>query len=192
MEQAIEQLYQPLFNYVKKRVNNAADAEDLTQEVFYKFSKANNDEVSSMKSWLYTIAKNTITDYYRKKKIMSLPGDIEEIPHRHEEEEPTVVEELSKCIVEFILQLPEDYRTMMIMSELEEVPQKEIATKLNMNYVTVRSKIQRGRKKLKGLLSSCCVIEQGGKGSILRYAKRPDDKDATGCCPQTDYRKRPS
>lgn len=182
MEQQVELLYKPLFNFVKKRVKNAADAEDLTQEVFYKLSKSNNKDVSSIKAWVYTIAKNTITDFYRKKKLLSLPGDVEKIPLLPEEEESGVVLELSNCIVDFIFQLPEDYRSIMVLSELEQVPQKEIAEQLNMNYVTVRSKVQRGRRKVKSLLSECCSVKQGGKGSILAYKKKDDNQANGECC----------
>ena len=78
MGQQIAELYQQLSLYIKKRVNNQADAEDLTQEVFYKLSKSDRDHVKSIKSWVYTIAKNTITDYYRKKKVIT--SEVENIP----------------------------------------------------------------------------------------------------------------
>lgn len=180
MERQIEQLYEPLFLYVKKRINSHEDAEDLTQEVFYKLSKAENSTVASIKSWVYTIAKNTITDYYRKKRIPIT--EFNEMPYYHEYDEESAATELSKCVTRFLNELPEEYRSIMILSELEEIPQKEIAAQLNMNYVTVRSKIQRGRKKLKALFAKCCDITQGGKGSILEFGpKKKVDKDR-GCC----------
>lgn len=163
----IDQLYQPLFLFVKKRINNLEDAEDLTQEVFYKLARSNNNEVDNLKSWVYTIAKNTITDYYRKKKIPSTEMESFDLPETPTEK--NVAAQLSTCVGHFVKQLPEDYRHIMTLSELENVPQKEIAEQLDMNYVTVRSKIQRGRKKLKKLFSDCCVVIQGGKGSILGY-----------------------
>ncbi len=163
----IEQLYNPLFLYVKKRINNKEDAEDLTQEVFYKLSKSNKEGVDNIKSWVYTIAKNTITDYYRKSKILA--EDINEAPVFEEENDSHAVEELSGCVNSYVDVLPEEYRSIMRLSELENTPQKEIAERLNMNYVTVRSKIQRGRKKLRQMFSDCCQITQGGQGSIMDY-----------------------
>jgi RNA polymerase sigma-70 factor, ECF subfamily len=79
---------------------------------------------------------------------------------------------LSNCIAPFLYQLPEDYRDIMILSEIDDVSQKEIAARLNLNYVTVRSKIQRGRLKLKELISDCCTMIQGGKGGIVDYEKK--------------------
>lgn len=169
METQIQELYKPLFLYVRKRINIQEDAEDLTQEVFYKLSKSNSDKIDNVKSWVYTIAKNTITDYYRKKKIHT--EEIGEYPEDETYNDNNVVEELSCCIEKYVEQLPKDYSSVMMLSELEEVSQKEIAEQLGMNYTTVRSKIQRGRKKLKDIFTQCCTVKQGMKGSILSYER---------------------
>jgi len=180
MQTQIEQLYNPLLLYVKNRINNKEDAEDITQEVFYKLSKSSNDGVDNLKSWVYTIAKNTITDYYRKNKVHMM--DVENNPVFEEEETDGAAKELSNCITSYVDVLPEEYRAIMTLSELENVPQKEIAEKLDMNYATVRSKIQRGRKKLKDMFSDCCTIVQGGKGSILEYVSKDGlDEDCSSC-----------
>ena len=172
MEKQIEQLYKPLFLYIKKRINNQIDAEDLTQEVFYKLSNSKNENIKNIKSWVYTIAKNSIIDHYRKKK--QLTQEIGNIEFQEELSEKDAINELSNCIAPFLNQLPEDYRDIMKLSELDDVPQKEIAERLNINYVTVRSKIQRGRLKLKDLISNCCTVIQGGKGGIVDYKRNRD------------------
>ena len=169
MEKQIEKLYKPLYHYIKKRINNSLDAEDLTQEVFLKLSKSDIKKVDNIKNWVYTIAKNSVIDYYRKKKIIS--EDIDNIVFLEEETDDSSINELSNCIKPFIEQLPEDYRNIIFLSEIEEISQKEIAKKLNINYTTVRSKVQRGRKKLKILFTDCCTVIQGGKGSILDYKR---------------------
>ncbi|HNP18945.1 MAG TPA: sigma-70 family RNA polymerase sigma factor [Fulvivirga sp.] len=169
MEKQIEQLYNPIFRYIKKRIHNQLDAEDLTQEVFYRLSKSNNEHVNNIKSWVYTIAKNSIVDHYRKNKLLTQEISNEEFQEELSEKE--AINELSNCIIPFLNQLPAEYRDIMKLSELDEVSQKEIAERLNLNYVTVRSKIQRGRMKLKALISDCCTVIQGGKGGIIDYKK---------------------
>jgi len=166
MNNEIAQLYQPLFLYVKKRINNVEDAEDITQEVFLKLSKSSNGKIKKIKNWVYAIAKNTITDFYRKKKILTNEVEDENIVGYFEEENNQGIE-LSNCIQFYINKLPNEYRELMILSEIKEIPQKEIADRMNMNYTTLRSKIQRGRKKLKKLFTDCCTVIQGGKGSII-------------------------
>jgi len=173
MQNQVAQLYSPLLGYVRNRVRNQEDAEDLTQDVFFKLAKSNNKDIDNLKSWVYTIAKNTITDYYRKRQLET--NSIEEDVYFENDSKEDAGQELSKCVGAFVNQLPEEYKEIMILSELKDIPQKEIAEKLNMNYVTVRSKIQRGRKKLKELLEGCCTILQGGKGSIMDFESK------TGC-----------
>ncbi len=81
----------------------------------------------------------------------------------------------------FINELPEEYHHLMNLSELENMSQKEIAQQFDMNYTTVRSKIQRGRKKLKDVFTDCCVILQGGRGSILGYQSKSTCKTNGDC-----------
>lgn len=172
MEKQIENLYQPLFLYVKKRINSLEDAEDLTQEVFYKLAKSDMSQVNNLKHWVYSIAQNTITDFYRKKKILS--NSIEDHQVFEEENNDEATQELSLCVEEFIKELPKDYQKIMTMAGIENKSQKEIAETLDMNYVTVRSKIQRGRRKLRDLFTNCCTVLQGGKGSIIEYERKTD------------------
>lgn len=167
MEHNIVELYRPLLLFVKGRVSNRHDAEDLTQEIFLKLAKSDTDSIQNVKSWIYAIARNTITDYYRKKKV---PLDsIDSFDLVTEEATGSVVEELSCCMQRYVDQLPDDYRTIIKLSELENMSQKKIAEELEMNYTTVRSKVQRGRKKLKEIFGECCIFKQGGRGSILEY-----------------------
>lgn len=179
MQNQVVQLYNPLLGYVKKRVRNQEDAEDLTQDVFLKLSKSNSNGVDNLKSWVYTIAKNTITDYYRKKQLQTNTIEDDTVFDNDTDNDAGIA--LGKCVYSFVNQLPEEYRELMILSEIKEIPQKEIAEQLNINYVTVRSKIQRGRKKLKELFEGCCTILQGGKGSILDFESKTGSNKKSSC-----------
>ncbi len=179
MEAQVGELYKPLFHYVRKRIRHQEDAEDLTQEIFLKLAKSNLEKVDNIKNWVYTIAKNTITDYYRKKRIVT--EELENHTIEEEYNDHNVVEELSTCLNFYVEALPESYRGVMKLSEIESKSQKEIAASLNMNYVTIRSKVQRGRKKLKELFSKCCTISQGGKGSIMEYEQNEGCLGSDNC-----------
>jgi len=171
MNNEIAQLYQPLFLYIKKRINNIEDAEDITQEVFFKLANSSNVKFNNVKNLVYTIAKNTIIDFYRKKKILMTDIDDENIGEEYLNKNDDSFE-LSNCIRFYIDKLPKEYKEIMILSEIKEIPQKEIAESFNMNYTTVRSKVQRGRKKLKKLFTDCCSVLQGGQGSIIEIEKK--------------------
>ena len=175
MKKEIEPHYRPLYYFVKKRVNNAQDAEDLTQEIFLKFSRSWDDKVhTNIKAWLYTIARNSITDYYRTRKIN--PSELHDRAMEEVGDKDRAIEELSGCIRHFIGELPAPYGQLLQLSAMDNLTQKEIAKRLDMNYATVRSKVQRGRKKLKGLIMACCEVEQKGRGNISAYTKK-------GSCP---------
>ncbi|MEE9439521.1 MAG: sigma-70 family RNA polymerase sigma factor [Saprospiraceae bacterium] len=163
----IDHFYKPILFFIKRRINNSLDAEDLTQEVFYKIAKSKEDDIRNVKSWIYSIAKHAIIDYYRMQK-----KDINEVVEFTDEEiENESILELSQCIVPFIARLPDKYKKVITLSEIEGMSQKQIAKLLDINYITVRSIVQRGRTKLKMLISECCNIKQGGKGSILEFNK---------------------
>lgn len=168
--------YQSILSFISSKVQNDEDAEDLTQEVFIKLlrSREKGISINNLQNWLFSIAKNSVIDYYRKKKII-LETINEDNNHdlKYEYDELILTEgqqlRLKVYLKTVIQELPENYRVLIEMSELQGLSQKEIAEELGMNYTTVRSKIQRGRQKIKKAISNCCEIIQGGKGSIIGY-----------------------
>jgi len=69
MEKKVEQLSKALFFYVKKRVHNQEDAKDLTQKIFCRLANSDSLEMSTTKSWIYTVIKDTISDYKNQKSL---------------------------------------------------------------------------------------------------------------------------
>ena len=56
-----------LLSFIRPKVNNSEDAEDILQEVWYQFSNLTNiSEIVNVSAWLYTVSRNKITDSYRK------------------------------------------------------------------------------------------------------------------------------
>src|SRR6478735_11262479 len=64
----IKALSKRLFGFIKQRVASTEDAEDILQEVFYQFA-GNTEPIEQASSWLYRVARNKITDSYRKQKL---------------------------------------------------------------------------------------------------------------------------
>lgn len=64
----IKNISRQLFSFIKQRVNSNEDAEDILQDVFYRFA-GNTEPIEQASNWLYTVAKNRITDNYRKQKL---------------------------------------------------------------------------------------------------------------------------
>ena len=62
-----------LLGFIRKRVNNEADAEDILQDVFYQLL-GNKEPIDQITAWLFTVARNKITDRKRKKQPLPLEG----------------------------------------------------------------------------------------------------------------------
>lgn len=139
-----------LFDFIRGRVNTDEDAEDILQEVWYQASNiVDVDAINSMSGWLYRVAKNKLTDNYRKKRSDSISvgyeeenslfsgllASIDDSPENKQFKE-LFWEELMTALDE----LPEKQREVFIKNELEEMTLKEIADASGENLKTIISR----------------------------------------------------
>lgn len=166
-----------LRGYVAKRVPDHAAVDDILQEVFLKAHESLHTVKSqgSLAAWLYRIAANVIADHYRGQRPVEEVSEELAAP----EPEPDYIGELASCLQPLIANLPETYRTPLVLSEIEGLTQKEVAERLGLSLSGAKSRVQRGRDKLRQRLFECCDIETG-RGGILGYEVR--DKKSGGSC----------
>lgn len=171
-----DEFSKPLKCFIKKRIPQEQDSEDVLQEVFIKIYN-NIDKLTDNKkiySWIYTITRNTIIDYYRKKnnsRTIELLEDIE----KEENEEFTITNEIVLCLKGMIDSLPEIYKQAIFLTEFENITQKELATKMSISLSCAKSRVQRGRKMLEEMLLSCCNFEFDRLGNIIDYTHKKTD-----------------
>ena len=168
-----------LLNFIRRRVGDEAVAEDILQDVFVKIQTrigSLRDE-SRLASWLYQITRNAIVDYYRAVR------PVEAVPEKLASDEPELTDsarqEIEGCLEPMIQGLPEKYRQAVILSELEELPQKQVAERLGLSWSGAKSRIQRGRLMLKDTLLACCQFEYDAIGNVVSCI--PQD-DSCGPC----------
>lgn len=145
-----------LRNFIRRRVPDERDAEDILQEVFYELVETYRmmQPIERVSGWLYRVARNRITDLFRKKRPVALGGDsgaltqegeslqVEDLlPSPDEGPEATyargvLLEELDAALDE----LPEDQREIFVAHEMEGRTFKELArtTGLNVNTLVLR------------------------------------------------------
>ena len=99
-----------LLGFIKARVNNTDTANDILQDVFIKIhEKAGQlNDSERLASWVYQITRNSIIDFYRKKKLPISDNEI--FNEQMEETDPSLNPQFVNCMMPFIDQLPEKYR----------------------------------------------------------------------------------
>jgi RNA polymerase sigma-70 factor, ECF subfamily len=174
--QKIYGTFQPKIHRYLTRLVGENEAEDLTQEVFVKVRQGlrNFRGKSQLSTWIYRIATNAGLDRLRSSSFQrmvqeSLSNDsviegeigIEDKDVWTGEKTPSVEQELirkemNECIRNFIEKLPENYRTILVLSELEGLKNHEIAKILRVSLDTVKIRLHRARAKLKEELQTHC------------------------------------
>jgi RNA polymerase sigma factor (sigma-70 family) len=145
-----------LLGYIRNRIRDRVEAEDILQDVFYQLTVGFNDlrRIGNLTAWLYKVADNRITDQFRKKRPVVLNykenvSDGEEGPLTLEEILPSMGttpddEELKELIWETIEEtlskLPEEQRSVFVENEFEELTFKEISEKTGVGVNTLISR----------------------------------------------------
>jgi RNA polymerase sigma-70 factor (ECF subfamily) len=161
--------HKPLQKFIEARVSNNAEVDDILQKVFIKIYShhSNLKDDRKLQSWIYQIAKNTIIDFYRtKKRVEEIKDDI---PMTSEFNEMNFTQEAAQCIRSSIKKLPDKYREALELAEFQNLSQKELSKELGISYSGAKSRVQRGREKLKTLLVGCCHIKSDSYGNIVDF-----------------------
>ena len=143
-----------LLGFIRRRVSSEADAEDVLQDVWYQLTTTVDTEaIEQIGSWLFTVARNKITDRYRKKK----PASLEDMLTLEDEEgglgfsdilldnsnnpETAFLQSLFwKTLDDALQELPEEQRVVFVWNELGDMPFKEIAELTGENVNTLISR----------------------------------------------------
>lgn len=150
-----------LYNYAYRLTSNQMEAEDLVQDTylrafrfFHRFERGTN-----CKAWMFRILKNCYINQYRKTKKEPSKVDYEEVENfydsiRSEAVDPNDLEQkvfsnlLDDDLIIALNSLQDDYKTVVILCDLEGLSYEEIAEFLEVPIGTVRSRLHRGRKIL--------------------------------------------
>lgn len=159
-----------LLGFINSRVNDHVMAEDILQDVFIKIHLHKDDLKSSNKltSWIYQITRNSIIDYYRKKKINYSIDEFDIVLPPEANHESS---DFTNCLSSFINQLSEKDQDIILKTSLGGQSQKEYAHTNNLSYTATKSRVQRAKSKLKSLFISCCNVEFDVYGNIISEKK---------------------
>jgi len=154
ISEVVEREQSRLRNFIRRRVPDPRDAEDVLQEVFYELVEANRllMPIEHVTGWLFRVARNRITDLFRKKKPESLSdaavADDEELLHLEDllpspDAGPDALYARSVLLdeLEFALdELPDEQREVFVGHELEGRSFRELATATGLGVNTLLSR----------------------------------------------------
>jgi RNA polymerase sigma-70 factor (ECF subfamily) len=161
-----------LLGFIASRVNDPATAEDIVQEVFLRmYTKMDTlKDSSKLRSWMYQIARNAIVDHYRSRRPMEALPETLSMPERDLADQAR--QEIGSCLVPIIQNLPEHYREAVMLSEIDGLPQREVAALQGVTLSGAKARVQRGRQIVKEMLTDCCQFEFDQQGTMVDYELR--------------------
>lgn len=164
--------------FLKSRVSNPADVEDLLQEISIKVFKGLGglEDDAKVQAWLFQTAHNAIIDHYRKNGRVK---DIDPDDLWYADDEPGALSELERCVEPFVAALPAEMAELIIAVDLEGRPQKAVAEENGLPYSTLKSRVQAGRMALRAVFENCCHLSLDARGGVSDY--RPKSTACNNC-----------
>lgn len=170
-----QELRSDLFRFIRSRVPSREVADDITQDTLLKIAKSIDSlkEEERLQPWAFSIAKNTIADYFRRNGSTSQTN--EEPVQDEEYQNDNYNDEVASWLPGMIEELPEDDKLILTLTEIEGISQKEVAKRQKLGYSAVKSRVQRARSKLKKIILDCCQVETDRRGNVIDYMPRKCD-----------------
>jgi RNA polymerase sigma-70 factor (ECF subfamily) len=170
-----------------ERLIGQADSEDVAQEVFLKIDAALGSfrGEASLSTWIYRIATNAATDHLRKSNPLMRADDSHPAGDLSDREEMAadlsapavdaqlVRREMNECIRGIVEGLPENYRAVLILSDLEEMTNQEMAEVLDISLEAVKIRLHRARARLKKELEHHCIFYKDDRNELACDRKSP-------------------
>jgi RNA polymerase sigma-70 factor (ECF subfamily) len=153
-----------LKRFVYSKVRDKALAEDIAQDVFLKVTQHLDQlkDSEKLKGWMFKIARNAVYDHFRSTVKQS------HIPTTIDKDDPIGYNEcVATCLQQMLATLPAKYREALVLAELENVPQTELTSRLQISYSGVKSRVQRARQMLRHKMESRYRIETDAYGNVI-------------------------
>ena len=179
-EAAAMPLFDQLYNFAHWLTGDRNDAEDLVQDTYAKALKGlrSFEEGTNLRAWMYRILRNsflTSRTGLRAHSMSPLDDDETDISvltaHTHTPEFLLLQQEGKQTVMDALACLPVNYREVVLLCEIEEMPYKEIAQVLGVPIGTVMSRLARARKMLRELLTAK-PTEKSSKWTVIKTPSR--------------------
>lgn len=161
-----------LKRFIISKVKNVTIADDILQDTFIKIHTKLHTlkDITKLKSWCFTVARNSILDYWKATnqtfEIANFEAETEIVENTHTEQD---------CLKAILKNLPKKYRDPLFLSDIKGLKQQEVATQLQQTLPTTKSQIQRARKLIAQGFMDCCGFVINKKGNLVGEIQEKED-----------------
>jgi RNA polymerase sigma-70 factor (ECF subfamily) len=161
---------------VLRRIADRDRADDLVAEILLRVHEnlPSLEDRELLPNWMFRIARNAVIDEYRRaartreRPVATLAEEPAPAP---DEDEPGVLGELVQCLRPLLAGLPAEQRRAVELVELDGLAQAEAARREGISLSGMKSRVQRGRRRLAELLDQCCTLTLDARGVPMDYAR---------------------
>jgi RNA polymerase sigma-70 factor (ECF subfamily) len=160
-----------LRGWLRHRIGNGVDAEDLLQDVFLKAMRQGERfcAIVDARAWLYEVARNALADRLRlARNTVELPEDLSA-----DTGEVAAIDSLAACLPRVLSELSPEDREAITLCDLERLPQEEYARRKGLSLPGAKSRVQRARKRLRERLTQACQVRLDATGQVSDFVPRP-------------------
>jgi len=182
---AWKELERHLRPYLARRVASPADIDDLLQDIFVRLYQGLStlQDGERFGGWVYRVANNAIVDKARQRARSPYTDarDDVEIGAAPDNVDDGLQSDLGECVALFVGRLPSPYREAVTLTELEGLTQRDAAEMLGVSLSGLKSRVQRGREKIRHMFEECCEISVDCRGRVIECEPRELDQVPEDC-----------
>jgi RNA polymerase sigma-70 factor (ECF subfamily) len=162
-----------LGRFVRRRVRNAADADDVLQDALVRIHAGlpGVRDPRRLAGWIFAVARRAVFDHRRRRRSAPLERDVEA---------PAAPAGRPACLEPLAETLPEADRVALRMADVEGRSDAEFAARLGISLTAAKSRVQRARGRLQAALLDCCRVELDGRGAPVDFHPRRETCAACG------------
>jgi len=156
--------------WLRRRLGNAAEADDLLQDLFLKALRQGERfcSVLNARAWLFEVARNALADKMRVTRLtVELPDDLADAP-----DETQTVDELTACLPRVLSELSSEDREAITLCDLQGMAQAEFAAIKGLGLSAAKSRLQRARQRLKQRMTDGCQVQLDAAGRVSDFVPR--------------------
>lgn len=170
--------------FVRRRIADPDRADDLVGDIVLRIHQklGSVDDQEKLAHWVSRVARNAVIDEYRRaarSREQLLDTTTETAIGPDADDASSVLDELSRCLRPLLAGLPAEQRRAVEMVDLDGMPQADAARREGVSLSGMKSRVQRGRRRLAELLGQCCTLTLDARGVPMDYERTPG---CTGSC----------